>query len=162
MALTRKSASLVRLCGLLPATIALLGCGGGGGDGATEIAVRVDTDLRDPGEIDAIVVTVTAPDASEMMSRADLGPSEFPLPRTVILEHEAGPLGPFHIVVSGQRRDVEVLRREARVSFVEDRIRLLRMDLLRSCVGATCGADMTCTEDGCTAIDLPASALDRP
>ena len=121
----------------------------------TEIVVSVDTDLRAPDLIDEIQITVEPPDsAMPRQSVARLGAGEPPLPRTLGLVHESGPLGPFAIRVAGRRGGADVIERRARTSFVEGRTLLLRMDLLGACVGVTCGEGLTCKTGGCSAIDV--------
>ena len=126
-------------------------------DPLTEIVVVADTDLAVPGEIDAIRFRVHGdPDRTEE-AVARIGDGA-PRPVTLGLVSESGQ-GTLEVIAIGEREGVEVLRRTARVSFQEGRVVALRMDLLRSCLTASCGAERTCGEAGCRDVEVAPSEL---
>ena len=125
----------------------------------TEIIVAVDSDLAVPAELDQITIQVTAPDGTNRQSVAALGGTNPALPRTLGLVYEGGPLGPFVVRASGAVGGVAVVTRAARVSFVLERTLLLRLDLLRDCIGSRCGGENTCVGGACRSVDVPASEL---
>lgn len=146
----KNLATVVACCGALVACTA----------DRTEIIVAVGTDLPVPSQIDEIRIDVVGPSSTmPKSSTARLGPGEPPPPRTLGLVHEDGPLGPFFVRVAGRLGGGDVIERRARVSFIEGRTLLLRMDLLGRCLGVTCDASTTCAESGCRSIDVAAESL---
>lgn len=139
----------------LGAVLALVGCG----TERTEIVVVIDSDLAVPDELDAIRVQVTGPDGSTKNAGAMLGPGETPLPRTLGLVHEDGPLSPVRILVTGRSGDSDVIERRATTAFIEGRTLLLRMDLLRSCVAVVCDADQSCLSGSCRSAEVDPGSL---
>ncbi len=125
----------------------------------TEILVVVDSDLAVPSQLDEVNVRVTGPDSDTKSAVARLGPGEEPLPRTVGLVHEDGPLGPVQILVTGGQGGAPTVERRAILSFVEGRTLLLRMELLASCQGMTCGPDMTCVDGSCRSAEIDPDTL---
>lgn len=127
------------------------------GDPLTEIVVVADTDLGVPAELDAIRLRVHGdPDRTEE-ALAAIGDGAA-RPVTLGLVSASGQ-GTLDVTVVGERAGTEIVRRTARVSFQRGRVLALRMDLLRSCVGTSCGDGMTCAETGCRAIDVDAAEL---
>ena len=118
----------------------------------TEVVLVVDSDLDVPAELDRIEVTVTGPDARMEMAMALLGDGEPVLPRTLGLVHGGDALGPFQVEVVGTRGGLSVVSRSASFAFVRRETRVLTMHLVRSCIGASCGAGSTCGERGCESI----------
>lgn len=126
----------------------------------TEIIVAVGSNLAVPSELDAIRIDVVGPESTvPKTSMALLGPGQPGLPRTLGLVHEDGPLGPLVVRVAGRRGGFDVIERRARVSFLEGRTLLLRIDLMRNCVGTTCESNRTCIDGGCREIDVSAESL---
>lgn len=135
-----------------PLFVALLAACSGGG--RTEILVEVHSDLLVPEELDRVAITARAPDDRVQPATAELGPGQVPLPRVLGMVHTDGPLGPYHLTVRGERRGATVVTREASVTFVQGRTLVLRVDLLRQCIDATCEAGQTCAVGGCRSIEV--------
>jgi alpha-tubulin suppressor-like RCC1 family protein len=69
-------------------------------------------------------------------------------PALLPLVHRGGSLGPLTITAQGVVEGAAVMPvRAAEVSFVPGEVRMLRLDLLRSCVSAAC-SPLTCVGDG--------------
>jgi len=129
-------------------------------DSLTEIVVMVDSDLSVPSEIDEVRVDVSGVVGGPRQSSGSLtGAGASPLPRTVGLVHEGGPLGPVEVRATALRAGTEVLSREARVSFIQGRTVVLRLELLRSCIGVSCPAEQTCAASACRSVVVPPSEL---
>ncbi|RLB49717.1 MAG: hypothetical protein DRJ42_20420 [Deltaproteobacteria bacterium] len=111
----------------------------------TQIMVATDTDLSIPTEIDSIVIEVIGPDGTTQLANADVAT----LPAYLGVYHETGALGPVLVRAVGRRAGGDVVERRAQLDFQPERTVLLRMNLLASCVGVSCGAGETCTESGC-------------
>ena len=144
MALTRWAALLM--------VGSLLGAGCSGL--RTEILVEVSSDLGVPGELDRITIAAEGPDGRVQESFAELGPGRLPLPRTLGMVHQDGPLGPFAMTVRGERGGVEVVRRDATLTFQRGRTLVWRIQLLRACEGVSCDAGTTCAAGGCRALEV--------
>ncbi|MBX3270361.1 MAG: hypothetical protein KF729_08865 [Sandaracinaceae bacterium] len=115
----------------------------------TQVLVVVSSDLAVPAELDEIAVTITHPDgAATRTAGAALGPGEVPLPRTLAMLHEGGPLGPYRLRVEGRRGGAAVLARVGELSFVAGQIRVWRVALDRACLGVDCEA-RTCAGGAC-------------
>ena len=128
-------------------------------DDPTQVLVVTDSDLEVPRELDAIYVVVTRPDGSTVESTATLGADQPPLPRTLALVYEQGPLGPFDVRVIGRQGGADRIGRTARFSFQKGRTLVLVMHLTRRCIGAACGTGETCGEDGCRPVDVAPEEL---
>ena len=96
----------------------------------TEVLVVIDTDLRGPGGIDNLYIEVTSPGGNRQMSTATLGAGEAPLPRSIGLVYDQGPLGPFEVHVIGNTGGTLRVERTARFTFVRDQTLILVMNLL--------------------------------
>jgi hypothetical protein len=130
----------------------------------TQIVISIATDLAVPAELDSLVLTVMQSDQTVRELPYDLAPSargHLTLPATIALNAGKDPAQPVLIRVLGKRGSAEVVKREARLSFVRERILHLPMNLLRSCAyrAVPCGADETCTERGCAAVSVAAEKL---
>lgn len=115
----------------------------------TQIVVAVDSDL---GALENIVIAADN-FADTRLASGDLGPGQPRLPRSVGLVHDGGPLGPVGVTAFALDVDDQVLVvRRAQVFFVLGEIRLLRLELTRSCrhVYESCDADQTCIDGECT------------
>lgn len=147
MKLGRLLVALLCLCACQSETVA-----------RTELLLVVDTDLRVPEQLDRLEVHVEGPSGVAQDTSAALADDDNPLPRSVALVHEGGPLSPVHATVRGLLAGVVVLTREARLSFVEGKTLVLPMHLASRCVGVACDG-LTCSEAGCTSIDIDPSSL---
>ena len=136
---------MVTRCALL---IALAMSTAACGSAPDQVIVVVDSDLP-PAEMDAVRIVVTGPEGDVRDATATLGPEDPPLPRTLALSRESGPLGPFEARAVGLLGESEVVSRAARFDFVPGETVILTMHLVRRCVGVDCGAGMTCAERGC-------------
>jgi hypothetical protein len=125
----------------------------------TEMLIVVDSDLRVSDELARVTFRVLGPRGNQQAAVTDFAAGD-PRPAVLSLVHRGGPLGPLTISVTGDRGAAETVRqRVARVSFIEGRSVMLRMDLLRSCGGLRCGEEETCADGGCRAIDIDPSEL---
>jgi len=147
---------MVRWLAGLALVVVFAGCSE---DPRTEIVVSVGSNLSVPGQLDQIHIGVVGPDMELREATATLGDGQPPLPRTLGLLHEEGPLGPLSIRVVGRMGGVDVVERRARTSFIEGRTLLLEMDLLASCLGTMCAASTTCTAGGCQPVDVDPETL---
>ena len=143
---------------ILVGVVTTLGVGCGE-DPRTEIVVSVGSNLSVPGQLDEIHIGVVGPDMELKEATATLGDGQPPLPRTLGLVHEDGPLGPLSIRVVGRSGGVDVVERRARTSFIEGRTLLLEMDLPASCLGTMCAASTTCTAGGCQSVEVDPETL---
>jgi hypothetical protein len=76
------------------------------------------------------------------------------------MEHtNGGPLGPYGLTVRAERGGELVVSRDAEFSFQAGRTLVLRVDLLRECVGVACGDGETCGDGGCRSAAVPPSEL---
>jgi len=127
---------------------------------ATEIHVVVYTDLPVPSGVDELRITASIGGAVMMSATARLGAGEAPLPRTLVLAHRGGPLGPVRIeaqaLLSGTVRVMTV--RE--LAFQQDRILTVRIDADAACETASCPGQ-TCGPGGvCRPIEVPPCELE--
>ncbi|MCA9608472.1 MAG: hypothetical protein KC619_22865 [Myxococcales bacterium] len=126
----------------------------------TEVLVVVDSDLSVPGELDELVITVTHPDGVQTrQSTAALGAGELPLPRSLAMVHEGGPLGAYRVLVQGRRGGVVQVEREGSLAFVAQEIRVWRVFLGRACMGVDCPGT-TCDGGSCRAIEVGPGELE--
>ncbi|MDQ3036561.1 MAG: hypothetical protein M3Y87_29475 [Myxococcota bacterium] len=142
-------------CAIALGLLAIAGCEAAP---LTEIVVVADTDLRVPSELDAIRISVTDEQGREQEALAALGAGA-PRPVTLGLVSSGGE-GLLEIVVVGERGGIEILRRTARVAFARGRTLALRADLWSRCAGELCGAERTCGDAGCRAVDVAADELE--
>lgn len=125
----------------------------------TEIVVVVDSDMRVPMEIDGVEIDVVGPDGETSSTMGDLA-SE-PLPRSVGVVHDAGPLAPVTVRVRATLAGTTVVEREMRTAFVRSETVVLLVPLLRSCVGVSCRNGESCGERGCETNVVDATRLPR-
>lgn len=110
-------------------------------DDPTQIVVVVNTDLEVGADIEVVELEVNGTTVTEMVP---------PSPRTALLKHTGGELGPISIMVRGLRDGLRRIEREAVVTFVEGETLLLNLCLSRECLeNSGCPGARTCTEDGC-------------
>lgn len=124
----------------------------------TEVVVVVDTDLALGEELDALRIEVTGPGELAQSASAELEAGSA-LPQTLGLVHERGARGPIRVLALGMLDGQEVLRREAELSFIEDKTLTLPMHLVRACVAHACGEAQTCSEHGCISSEVDATRL---
>ncbi|MEC7523596.1 MAG: hypothetical protein VYE22_27185 [Myxococcota bacterium] len=129
----------------LALALLVVGCSGQ----PTQLLVEVSSDLAVPGELDTLEVRAESPGGRTQTAVATLGPGQVPLPRTLAMTHEGGPVGPFRVAVVGLSGGAEVVRRVGELSFRPGAIAVWRVELLSECVGATCGDGETCARGGC-------------
>jgi hypothetical protein len=143
--------SRAKVLGLAMVASLVAGCGS-----PTEIFVVVDSDV--PAMLDTVTVLVTPP-AGDLQS-ATGATADQPLPRTLGLVHETGPLGPVQVHVQGSFGGSLVIERRARLSFVEGKNLVLPIHLLGVCRGVSCPAPTTCDASGaCVASDVDPNGL---
>ena len=151
----------VILCAALAVVAAASGCAE---EKATQIVVAVATNLSVPKEMDSVNVHIGYKGAVKANLNYNLDPGKpnsFELPATVAIHAAKEPKVPITITVTGKKASTDVVARTATLSFVEGRILLLKMDLLRSCVKQykTCSTGATCTAKGCVSSNVDASKL---
>ena len=114
----------------------------------TEILVVVDSDIIP--ELETVTFDVVSPDGTSLSVPAAV--DQFPM--SLALVHRGGALGPLSITVTGTGGET-IVQRRARVSFVAGEVRVLQMNLLRSCVAAPpCGEEETCEAGMCRSVDV--------
>jgi len=145
----------------LPTLVALAALAWGCTDKRTEVIVVTDTNLRVPTAVDSFRLVVTDPGGGTKETLAMLGEGQPPLPRYVGLVHRNGPLGPYRVDVTARLGSTDVVGRSARFEFQKGRTLLLRLDLLSTCVGMSCGADQTCGPSGCRPVDVAPAELEE-
>ncbi len=124
----------------------------------TEVLVVIDTNLEVPGELDRVRVDLIGPGGEPRTSEGFVrGPEDLPL--TVGLVDERHAAREVRVTVTGLRNDANVIQRRAVFAFVPHETRILRIDLLRECVGVGCPSDQTCGENGCRPIEVTPQEL---
>ena len=132
----------------------------GCGSDPTQLIVVVDSDLMVPLELDSVRVRVTGPMAEPTDIEQSLTGIDAPvLPLTLSLVPSGDALGPVEVSATGLVTGGEVISRTARTALVKGESRVLRLFLLRSCIGTSCPMDQSCGEEGCTSIDIPFAEL---
>ncbi len=127
---------------------ALLGCDSGS-RGESTLSLTIQSDLSVPTELDLVTVSVTGMDTPNDPA-ADL--LEHPLPRTLTLVHESGPLGPFPVKVYGYLGSDLVIREQLTVSFPESGNTDVTVNLERVCRNVACAPSSTCEQGKCVPI----------
>jgi hypothetical protein len=122
-----------------------LGCSGDS-SAPTEIAIEVTSDLQAPNEIDSIVIDVANLEQPVHVS-ADL--SKRDLPRHLTLVHDAGPLGPIRVIVSGYLGQMKRIERKVEISFQLRTSKALSVRLERACLQNFCSDETTCYKGTC-------------
>jgi len=134
----------------------LSGCG----SDPTQLIVVVDSDLMVPLELDEVRIEVVGPMAEPTEVTQSLTGTDAPvLPLTLTLVPAGEELGPVTVTARGLVTGGEVISRTARTTLVKGESRVLRLFLLRSCIGTGCPTDQSCGEDGCANIDIPFAEL---
>jgi hypothetical protein len=133
--------------------------GGCGDDVAplTQVMVVVNSDVAG---IDAVRVRVEGMGETKHAVADDL--TEQPLPRSVAVVHEGGPLGPIQVIAEAMAGEAMLVSRQAELSFVRGRNLMLHLELMRSCLESEtlCSdSDETCIDGTCEPIEVDASEL---
>lgn len=150
------------------ATFALLAstiCGGCESP-PTELVVVVDSDLRVPGELDAVRIDVRGPEEQMANRSTSLDPEDMDarsLPLVLPVVAGGGELEPVTIEVRGLADETEILRRTVETGFVRGQARVVHIVLVRACFeaepcpeGQSCGAGGECVDNA-----VPADSLDE-
>ncbi len=118
----------------------------------TEIVLVVDTDIA---EADSLRVTAVHPDGRSDSAKADLSTSA--PPRTLVLWHRGGALGPVHLTIEAMRGDAPLVSVVREVAFHEGRSLRLEVFLADGCSAVSCNVGETCGNDGqCRSPVVPA------
>ena len=129
----------------------------------TEVVVVVDTNL-DRDQVNWVDLVVEPPSGAG--PRQESG-AEFPADRSPLswgLVHRGGPLGPVKVRAKGRPSQgaIAIIDREAVFSFVTNEVRVLRLDLRRSCLGVFCPDEQTCGDDGtCRSTTIATDEMNR-
>ncbi|MBX7191643.1 MAG: hypothetical protein K1X94_06280 [Sandaracinaceae bacterium] len=110
----------------------------------TEILVIVDTDLD---EADTLVVEANVAGGVSQRSSASL--SEQAAPRTLVLEHRGGPLGPVRVQTAALHGTTELLTVERIAAFQPGTRVELHVFLAQACVGVRCEDGERCEAGAC-------------
>lgn len=114
----------------------------------TQVLVAVDTDLQIPTELDAVVIDVRGPDGVLRSAEGSLNDAT-DLPATLAIVPKGTVNGEVTVTARGMLRGSEVVARVATFSFVDEQVRVLWLDLLRSCTSVACASGETCDASGC-------------
>ena len=131
----------------------------------TEIVAAVASDLQIPAELDGLRLTVEHRGATQAQHFYILDPRRpafHKLPATLGIMAGGDPSLPVTVTVEGSRAGSGVVQRRARLSFIERKILLLRMDLLRACAGRVtpCPTGKSCMEGGvCRSMEVDPRSL---
>lgn len=141
--------------------LALPGCAD---EEASQIVVAIASDLEVPAQLDLVRVSVTRQQQQLVSQPYNLDPSKpkaAKLPETFTLRARRDLSTPVMITVIGEKGGAEVVKRQARLAFIEGKALLLKMHLLRSCASLAkpCPATQTCTEQGCQSMDVDPTTL---
>ena len=140
----------------LLALLVLLVSAGGCTTPRTEVILAVDMDARAALVLDRFNVEVIDPAGISRFANS----SVTDLPRTLGISWTQGPLGPFTIRVTGERRGVATITRVARFTFIPQETRVLHITLTGNCATTVCSTTETCAETGCRAWDIQPSELE--
>lgn len=124
----------------------------------TEVLLVIDTDLDVPSELDEVRVDLIGPNGETRRSEGSVA-SAAELPRTLAVVDNTHAARSVRVTVTGLLRDANVIQRRAVFELVPRETRILRVDLLRSCVGVSCPPDETCAEVGCRPVEVAPEEL---
>ncbi len=124
----------------------------------TEVLVVADSDLSIPDQIDRIDFEVVPPIGEAQLAGADIR-GAVDLPAVLGLVHRGGSLGPYQVNATASVGGAAVVSRTQRFNFIPGETLELRIDLLRRCIGATCGTGETCGNDGCRPLEVSPDEL---
>ncbi len=141
---------------------ALAGCTA---DKPTQIVISIATDLNVTQELDGLKLllvhgTKTLPAETFNLDRAKAPFAKLPATYGIVAGEDISLK--ILATVAGLKGGTEILQRRARVGFIKDRVLLLKMNLVRSCLASAkpcTSPQQTCTEEGCKPVDMDASSL---
>lgn len=128
----------------------------------TGIVLGMATNLTVPTEIDGLWLKVVSQDQTYFDFIYNLDPEKpaaAVLPGTKSIYTAMDPSIPVEITVAGLKSRDPVVKRKARTSFIKGKRLLLKMYLLRRCLAVACPEEQTCTEEGCSSIDIDPKTL---
>jgi hypothetical protein len=114
------------------------------GSTVTEVVLVVDSDLATPAEVDAIEISVTAPDMHIETATATFDDASPSFPRTLGVSQSHTDDGEYSVETVARKNGLVVVRRKSRFRFTEGQRRVLRIDLLAECRSIVCTGDTTC------------------
>src|SRR5687768_6060696 len=96
-----------------------------------------------PGQLDEVRIDLIGPSGETRRSEGGVtGPDD--MPRTLGIFDATHTARTVRVSVTGLRGRANVVQRRASFQFVPHEVRILRIDLLRGCVGKACGPNQTC------------------
>ena len=125
---------------------------------ATAIAVAVSTDGRVPDEVSAFRL-VAARGSSTKFDRRFALPGEAHVPGTLVLSRDDDDSGQVTVTVQGFDAKGQRVERRARLGYVDESTKLLRMRLEYACFDVTCSPDLTCIHGQCVSPDVDGASL---
>ncbi len=121
----------------------------------TQLVVVVDSDVAALDEVEIVVSGLGGGDQAAFARLADGA-----LPRWVVLERRGGALGPIEVAAHARVEGARIgVSSAARTSFVRGQTRRLDLFLAAACATETCGADESCGQSGCRALDVASETL---
>jgi hypothetical protein len=155
---TRQGLRTAAMASVAMASVFALGCS----SGLTELIVVVDSDLAVPGELQRVTLEVTGPSGDKALQDAavDLATGGAPtLPLTLSLTPGSGALEPVTVTAVGTGL-AGVVERTVVTGFVRGERRVVRLWLLRACLGVECTTGETCGDGGiCVDATVPPDDL---
>lgn len=142
--MSKRSHLLLGMLGLLASSVACAS-----EPGVEVLVLAIDSDLSVPAELDRVTVSVEG-QVTEADANADL--RDKPLPRSLTLVHESGPLGPVHITVRGWLGERALVRKDVVGWFRRDGEAQLAVALERTCVDVACAVGSTCERGTCVEV----------
>lgn len=124
----------------------------------TEVLLVIDTDLEVPSELNGLRVDLIGPNGEPRQSEGGVA-SPADLPRTLGIVDRTHSARTVRVTVTGLLHQANVVQRRAVFTFVPHETRILRIDLLRACVGVVCPAEQTCAENGCRPMEIAPAEL---
>ncbi|MET0343087.1 MAG: hypothetical protein ABW252_18915 [Polyangiales bacterium] len=122
----------------------------------TQLVLVADTDLAQLTQVRFLVQTEDLSQTKESIVERGEEPAH------VSVVRDEGTLGPVLVTAMGlvNGENAGIVRTQ-RVSFIPDQTRVVKLHLAASCVGKVCDSAATCSETGCTPIDVPPELLDQ-
>ena len=119
----------------------------------TQIIIGVSTDIPST-RFDEVFLGIGYIQPKQRVTEVTwrLGP-EIQLPARFALVPGSDARRVVDITVEARKSGKTLVGRQARLSFVRDRVIFLSMNLIARCVGVKCGEDQTCGEIGCETVD---------
>jgi len=125
----------------------------------TQIVLVIDSDIPVPGELDGFSIKIERNGVVRTFLAYDLDPSHsasVKLPATLTLVADKELAQRVTVTVTGMQGGNPLVVRKARLPFADDRVLMLRMNLLRKCAyrAKPCPPGTTCTGGGCKNMDI--------